>query len=144
MDREDALAYIKPLADAIFEMVGKDVEDTETGYGPAIDSALALLSVPEDEFSTPDIPASRSAAFRAALRYSALDLAEWAALPLVDNQVDGPLTNVKLSQLRKNIEVMKQRALSDLLNLGIGPSDVSLVRWTFDYLEQPADVRVTG
>jgi hypothetical protein len=137
VNRTDALSYIAPLVSQTYESVGLTITDTPEGLKSAIDEALLMIGIPNADLAAPTVTDVQFTSLKAALRYWALDRAEWAAIPLVDGQVDGPLTNVKYSQVLKNIQLMKTKALSDLLAVGLGPSNVSFVRLTYDYFEQP-------
>lgn len=135
MDRADALAYIKPFADRLFLLGKRQIDDSDFGYGPAIDEAFRSFDVDDADLLTTTIDDVDCQGFRASLRYYALDLVEWNLLTFVDGQVDAPLTNLKWSQVLKAVATKKAQALSDMTKEGIGPANVSWVRWQYDYLE---------
>lgn len=135
MDRAAALVYIKPFADRVYLLGKRQLDDSALGYAPAIDEALRSFDVADDDLATTTIADADTAGYRAALRYYALDLIEWNLLTMVDGQVDAPLTNLKWSQVLKSVATKKAQALSDMTREGIGPANVSWVRWQFDYLE---------
>ena len=135
MDRVAALSYLNGFAGRIYRTAQRATTDTQDGYGPAIDEAIRTILGPSTDLLVYTVPTDSAAAFRAALRYQALALVEWDLLPFADNQVDAPLTNVKLSQVVKNVREMKAQALGELSQLGFGPANVSKVIWVYDYLE---------
>lgn len=145
MDREEALAYLNSMFDAQMTIVGRDLDDSATGYGPALDSAfrkyIAKNSL-ETSVTETTVPAADEDCFLILLEATTYDL----MLPLyagtqVDFSVDAPLTSIKYSQAYRQMKDARDEAwyrASACGGYGYAMDNVAGFRVNLDYLEPVA------
>jgi hypothetical protein len=152
MNREDALAYITSLYGSSREpylvQAGIPLEDTATGVGVVIDDALLACGVGYTELVT-GIP-SNVRAYRAALRYYALDLA-WTNINDSKHLDKAKTGDVEVASVewRKQLMAARDKAARDAVALGADIPDPdgesgwpsggwSLAGVNLDYIEPEA------
>lgn len=110
---------------SVMTQAGRDLTDTTTGYGPALDRAFAAyirLNSLATSVTTTDTADSDEYGFHVLLRAVTYDL----VLPILaispDISVDAPLTNAKFSQVFKAIKQLRDEAWAEAANYGYGES----------------------
>jgi hypothetical protein len=146
VDRIAALGYVRPYADKMLAQVQRTLDDTGTGYGPAIDAAFLVFGIAAEDSPTTPIPVAQEAAARPVLRASTYDLVLASAATLIDHQVDAPLTNIKASQFFRQVRLLRDEAWLEAATLGYGPAtgeNFRAHRWDMDY-QEPGTLAVVG
>jgi hypothetical protein len=126
MTRANALTYLtgqyatgpEPLQAA----TGTTPDDTDTGYGPAIDDALLALGTDYDSLPVTEVNGITITAYRALLRYNALALFARRVTPDTNVQPGAGSVSIGPSVLLKQIRDDMDREAVGLKALGYGPT----------------------
>ena len=129
MNRADALAYMQGRYDALMLGAGRTVDDSPTGYAPALDAAFmqyivlnGLSTTVMDTVIAPaDVPC-----FTTLLEATMYDVVLPAYALQPDVSVDAPLTNVKFSQMYRQLGDLRTQAWTNATACGyVAPSAVN-------------------
>ena len=119
MDREAALDFLKTVGfTKLLRAAGRVEEDSDHGYGPALDAAFAYY----DQLYPGTYPVNplHTLGFTELLKAATLDMVVPSVCVFVDTQVDAPLTRVSGSQLCKQAMQMQANAWSKAAGYGYG------------------------
>lgn len=144
MDRVAALAWLQNAGtNTLMIQAGRTIGDTPGGYGPAIDRAYAAY-ISRDALSTGVTTTTVAPidlyGFSTLLNATTYDLVLPSLAHLVDSSVDAPLTNMKLSQMFRQVESLRKQAWEEAAALGYGAfTTVGGYKMNLDFLEPGPD-----
>lgn len=140
-DRANLLTYLAGTAVTdVYAVIGRATTDTAAGLGTVLDNALrAIVGTDVDLTGTGQVGAADIPAFYAVGEALAYDKALPALAMLVDQQVDQPLTSMKLSQMYVNLSKERARLWANAADAGYGPGSLAFARINLDFKE-PADL----
>lgn len=127
MDRTEALVVAQSIGlDTVMTFAGRTLDDSATGYGPALDRAYrAYIRLYELDtgVNDTDIAAADIFGFEALVRATTYDLILPYAAIASDVSVDAPLTNVKFSQVYRALKQLRDSAWGEASLYGYGELD---------------------
>lgn len=138
MDRIAAFATLASLGlGPVMLVAGRTLDDTATGYGPALDEAFAAYGAMTGATTIPSVVATaHQIGFRVLMRATVYDLVLPAFSALVDASIDAPLTNAKWSQAYRQLAAQSELAWQKAMGYGYGPLlGASGFRVNLDFLE---------
>lgn len=140
MNRAQALTLVQSIGmNSVMTQAGRDLTDTITGYGPALDRAFAAYIIANElatTVTTTTVETTDEYGFQVLLRAVTYDL----VLPMLavapDLSVDAPLTNVKFSQVFRAVKQLRDEAWAEAANHGYGDaSNVGGFKLNLDFNE---------
>ncbi|MDQ3168367.1 MAG: hypothetical protein M3P94_06940 [Chloroflexota bacterium] len=140
MDRVAALAWLQSSGtNVLMETAGRLLTDTPEGYGPAIDRAFAAY-ISRDALGTTvgttTVVSVDLYGFGSLLYATTYDLVLPVLATLVDASVDAPLTNMKLSQMFRQVQSLREQAWGESASYGYGAfTTVGGFKLNLDFLE---------
>lgn len=136
MNRVEALAYLTDGGFArLMKYAGRAVDDSVSGYKPALDRAFRAFGVPIASLPAASVLSSLDEAFGATLRAVTYDLILPYLATFADSSVDAPLTNVKASQIYRQVREMRDDAWAEAGLYGYGPINVGYATLALDIYE---------
>jgi hypothetical protein len=140
VNRSEALALVQSVGmNSVMTQAGRLTTDSLTGYGPALDRAFAAyirLNELATTVTTTTVESVDEYGFQVLLRAVTYDL----VLPMLsvtpDLSVDAPLTNVKFSQVFRQVKQLRDEAWAEAANYGYGEaSNVGGFKVNLDFNE---------
>lgn len=121
MNRQEALLFLKPRFDSLMLGAGRGCADDPDGYGPALDAAFQRYLISEGlsgNVMTTVVANEDTPGFCALLTAYTYDLLLPLYAVMADVSVDAPLTNVKFSQVYRQLKDLRDQAWQDASDYG--------------------------
>lgn len=124
MDRTQALARLQTLGlNRVMSLIGRDTNDGDTGYGPALDAAflnyINLRGLSTSVLLT-DVASADEYGFQILMRATTYDMLLPELATMVDTSVDAPLTSAKFSQMFRAFQALRDDAWRLAAQYGYG------------------------
>lgn len=124
MDRDEALVQVSSIGlNRVMALAGRDLTDTPTGFGPALDRAFAayiMANSLDSSVTTTTVATADSYGFSSLLRAVSYDLILPEIAVLIDTSVDAPLSSAKYSQMFRAFQQLRADAWKECAVYGYG------------------------
>jgi hypothetical protein len=140
MDRTAALLYLQAKFSALATDAKADSQAANNAYITAIDSALIMLGVKDDDLSTADVDTTKRLPYLALLDYYTLDQFITIYALRYDVKLGQGSVEATRSQAYKQLEALRADAADKAANYGYSPGGsgvdtFSMGRLNLDFLE---------